>query len=78
MAKCVLSGKGPLSGNNRPWSKKRTRRKWQPNVQNYTVYVPELERSVRIRASARAMKSVNRVGQMRYLKQNRLTLKDVT
>lgn len=71
MARCEISGKGPLSGNNRPWSKKRTRRRWQPNVQKFTVYVPELGRTVRIRASARAMKSVNRMGLIAYLKKHK-------
>ena len=36
MAKCKLSGKGPMHGNSVPWSKKKTKRQWQPNVQNYT------------------------------------------
>ena len=78
MPKCKLSGKGPMSGNNRPWSKKATRRKWQPNIQKWTIYVPELGKSVKLKASAKAMKSVNRVGLMAYLKKNNLTLKDVT
>jgi len=78
MAKCKLSGKGPLSGNRDTFSKKKTRRKWQPNVQKRTIYVPELKRSVRVKASARAMKTVNRIGLMEYLRKNGLKLKDVT
>lgn len=78
MAKCKLSGKGPLSGNRDTFSHKKTRRKWQPNVQKRTIYVPELKRSVKIKASARAMKTVNRIGLMEYLRKNNLKLKDVT
>ena len=78
MAKCKLSNKGPMSGNNRPWSRKATRRKWNPNIQKFTIYVPELDKSVKIKASAKAIKSVNRMGLMAYLKKNNLTLKDVT
>lgn len=78
MAKCKLSGKGPLSGNRDTFSKKKTRRKWQPNVQKRTIFVPELGRSVKIKASARAMKTVNRIGLMEYLRKNNLKLKDVT
>lgn len=77
MAKCKVSGKGPQFGNNRPWSNKATRRQWQPNVQKYTVFVPELGRSIKIRMSARALKTVNRIGLMDYLKKNNLSLKDV-
>lgn len=78
MAKCQLSGKGPQFGNNRPWSRKATRRQWQPNVQQFSVYVPEMGRTVKIRASTSAMRTVNKIGLMAYLKKNKLSLKDLT
>lgn len=78
MAKCQLSGKGPQSGNNRPWSRKATRRQWQPNVQQFTVYVPELGRSVKLRASTSTMRTVNKIGLTAYLKKSKLSLKDLT
>jgi len=37
MAKCQQCGKGPQYGNNRPWSKKATRRRWDVNVQKVNV-----------------------------------------
>ena len=37
MAKCEGCSKGPQFGNNRPWSKKATRRRWDVNVQKITV-----------------------------------------
>ncbi len=37
MAKCQQCGKGPQFGNNRPWSKKATRRRWDVNVQKINV-----------------------------------------
>ena len=78
MAKCKLSGKGPLSGNRDTFSKKKTRRKWQPNVQKRSIFVPELGRAVTVKASVRAMKSVNKIGLLAYLKKQGLQLKDVT
>jgi large subunit ribosomal protein L28 len=33
MAKCDRCGRGPQFGNNRPWSRKATRRRWNVNVQ---------------------------------------------
>lgn len=78
MAKCQLTGKGPQFGNNRPWSRKATRRQWQPNVQQFTIYVPELGRSVKLRASTSAMRTVNKIGLMAYLKENKLSLKDLS
>jgi large subunit ribosomal protein L28 len=77
MAKCELTGKGPQFGNNRPWSKKATRRQWQPNIQNVTLYVPELGRSIKVRASTSALRTINKIGLMSYLHKNKLSLKDL-
>lgn len=76
--KCKLSGKGPMSGNNVSFSQKKTRRRWLPNLQSKRVYVPELGKSVRIRMSVRAMRTVDKIGLMAYLKKQGLSLKDVT
>lgn len=37
MAKCQRCGRGPQFGNNRPWSRKATRRQWSVNVQKVQV-----------------------------------------
>ncbi len=76
--KCKLSGKGPLVGNNVSFSQKKTKRRYLPNLQTKKVYVPELDRSVRIRMSVRAMRTVDKIGLMPYLKKEGLKLKDVT
>ncbi|MGH8791402.1 MAG: 50S ribosomal protein L28 [Stackebrandtia sp.] len=31
--KCEVCGKGPGFGHNVPWSKKKTKRRWNPNLQ---------------------------------------------
>ncbi len=38
MARCQVCGRSPQFGNNRPWSKKATRRKWNLNVQKVKVF----------------------------------------
>jgi|GEM_PF-313817 large subunit ribosomal protein L28 len=38
MAKCESCGKTTQFGQNRPWSKKSTKRKFKPNLQKVTVY----------------------------------------
>ncbi|MBO9393012.1 50S ribosomal protein L28 [Caldilinea sp.] len=77
MAKCKVSGKRPQHGNNRPWSRKATQRIWQPNVQQFSVFVPELGKNVRLRVSARSMRSIARIGLKEYLRKQGLTLQDV-
>jgi large subunit ribosomal protein L28 len=77
MAKCKLSGRKPMSGNNVSFSQRKTKRVFKPNVQSKKIYVPELGRNVRIQMSARAMRTVDKIGLMPYLKQQGLALKDV-
>lgn len=75
--KCKLTGKGPLSGNNVPFSLKRTKRRQLPNLQSKLIYVPELDRSVRIRLSTRALRTVDKIGLMPFLQKQGLRIEDV-
>lgn len=38
-AVCDICGKGPGFGNNRPWSRKATRRRFDPNIQRVRARV---------------------------------------
>ena len=75
--KCKISGKKPSFGNNVPFSQKKTRRRWTPNIQTKRIYVPELDRHVKIKLAARALHTIDKVGLMAYLKKQNLRLKDV-
>lgn len=76
--KCKLTGKGPMSGHNVSFSQKKTKRRFLPNLQTKRIYIPELDRSVRIKMTVRAMRTVDKIGLMPYLKKQGLALKDVT
>ncbi len=79
MAKrCRLTGKGPLSGNRVSHSHKKTRRRQLPNIQKKRLYIPELDRWVRVKLSVRALRTVTRKGLLQFLKDEGLTLKEVT
>ena len=79
MAKrCQLTGKGPMSGNRVSHSNKKTRRRQLPNLQTKRLYVPELDRWVRVKLSVRALRTVTRKGLLRFLKDEGLTLREVT
>ncbi len=56
---CELSGRGTLSGNNRSHSLRATRRKWNVNLQKATIVVNG--QKVRVKASTRALRSLNKV-----------------
>ena len=53
---CEISGKGPLSGNNRSHSHRATRRKWNVNLQNATIMVDG--KPTKVKVSARALRSL--------------------
>jgi large subunit ribosomal protein L28 len=67
-----------MFGNNVSHSQKKTRRQWKPNVQSRRIYVPEEDRWVRLKVSARALRTIDKIGLMPYLKKQGLTLKDVS
>lgn len=76
--KCALTGKGPLMGNLVSHAHNKTRRAQYPNLQTKRIYVPELGRTVRIKMSAQALRSITRTGLLPYLKKHSLQLDKVT
>jgi len=60
--RCELTGKGPMSGNNVSHAKNRTRRRFLPNLQDVTLISDTLGRSVKLRISAAAIRSVDHRG----------------
>ncbi len=60
--KCELTGKLPLSGNNRSHAENKTRRTFRPNLCNVTLISDVLGRSFSLRVSARALKTVEHRG----------------
>jgi len=75
--KCILSGKGPLVGNNVSHANNKSKRRQLPNLQNKRIFVTELNRFVRLKISTRALKTVSRKGLMTYLSEQDLKLADV-
>lgn len=60
--RCELTGKLPMSGNRRSHAENSTRRVFRPNLCNVTLMSDVLKRSVRLRISAHALKSVEHRG----------------
>jgi large subunit ribosomal protein L28 len=75
--RCSITGKGPLVGNRVSHSHKKTKRRQLPNIHDKRIFVPELGRSVRVRLSTRAMRTIDKKGLMAYLRDNGLTIKDI-
>lgn len=60
--RCALSGSKVSSGNNVSHSNRRTRRTFAPNLQNVTLLSDALGERVRLRVTARALRTVQKVG----------------
>lgn len=76
--RCMITGKGPLSGNRVSHAHNKTRHRQLPNLQWKRVYVPDLDRTIRIRLSTRALRTIDKKGLMAFLRDEGLTLKDIT
>jgi len=74
---CKITGKRPRAGNNVPFSQKKTRRVQYPNVSKRRLWVPELNRHITLRVSARGLKTLDKYGVMEYLRREGLHLRDI-
>ena len=60
--RCELTGKGPLSGHKVSHSNMKSKRRFLPNLLNVTLISDALGRSVKLRISANALKTVDHRG----------------
>jgi len=60
--RCELTGKGALVGNKVSHSNRKTKRRFLPNLLNVTMMSDALGRSVKLRISANALKTVDHRG----------------
>ena len=76
--KCKLSGKAGLVGYSVSHAHNKTKKVQRANLQWKRIFVPEENRYVRVRLSTRALRTVTRKGLLGYLKDEGMTLRDVT
>ena len=60
--RCELTGKGVMTGNTVSHALNRTRRRFLPNLLNVTLISDALNRNVKLRISANALRSVEHRG----------------
>jgi large subunit ribosomal protein L28 len=60
--RCELTGKGVMTGNNVSHALNRTRRRFLPNLVTVTLISDALNRGVKLRISAHALRSVEHRG----------------
>jgi len=65
---CQLTGKRPITGNNVSHSKRRTKRRFLPNLQKKRFFIPEKDKWVTLKVSTAAIRTINKLGVFAYLK----------
>ena len=59
---CEISGKKPMSGNNVSHANNRTKRRFNPNLQNVKLYSGTLQKYINLNITVRTMKTVEKNG----------------
>ncbi|HQX43144.1 MAG: 50S ribosomal protein L28 [Saprospiraceae bacterium] len=65
---CDLTGTRPLFGNKVSHSNRKTKRRFNPNLQKKSFYVPETNEWVELKVTAKALRTIDKLGLFDYLK----------
>ncbi|AGC77376.1 large subunit ribosomal protein L28 [Nonlabens dokdonensis] len=68
---CELTGKKAMTGNNVSFSMNKTKRRFNVNLFKKKFYLPEEDKWVTLKVSARAIKNVNKKGITQVVKEAR-------
>ncbi|WP_194815935.1 50S ribosomal protein L28 [Nocardia sp. XZ_19_385] len=61
-AHCQVTGRKPGFGKSVSHSHKRTNRRWNPNIQRKTYYLPSEDRRITLTVSTKGIKTIDRDG----------------
>ncbi|MBL0032367.1 MAG: 50S ribosomal protein L28 [Bacteroidetes bacterium] len=59
---CDLTGKKAMTGNSVSFSNKKTKRKFNPNLQTKKFFVPELGEWITLKVSTSALRTIDKLG----------------
>ena len=68
---CPVTGRRPRTGNNVSHANNRTKRRFLPNMQYHKFWLASEKRWVRLRLSARGIRTIDKLGIERVLKDMR-------
>lgn len=68
---CQITGKRPQVGNNVSHANNRTKRKFFPNLHKKRFFIPEENKWITLKVSAKAIKTINKKGVSAVLKEAR-------
>lgn len=68
---CELTGKKVISGNNVSHSKRRTRRKFYPNIVKKKFFIESENKYVTLKIAASTLRTINKLGIEEVIKRSR-------
>lgn len=75
--RCIITGRGALTGNKVSHAQNKTKRRFLPNIQETSIYSEALSRWVKLRVSTRGLRTVEHMGGLdAYLTQTAKTKLD--
>ena len=69
---CQITGKKTITGNNVSHSSRKTRRVFRPNLFKKKFYLPEEDRWIVLKVSAKGLRIINKVGIQEAMKKAKL------
>ena len=66
---CDVTGKRPTTGNNVSHAHNKTRRRFMPNLQKKRIWIPEENKWVTVKATAKALKTLDKKGYNAMMKE---------
>jgi large subunit ribosomal protein L28 len=64
---CQLTGKKPITGNKVSHSNMKTKRRFLPNLQKKSFFIPETGQTVQLNVSTSAIRNIDKLGLYEYL-----------
>lgn len=71
---CNITGKKRLAGNKVSHSQHKTRRVQHPNLITKRIFIPEENRTVKVKLTVRALRTINKKGLQKVLKDEGIEL----
>lgn len=59
---CAVTGKRPMVGNNVSHANNKTKRRFSPNLQEHRFYIASENRYIKLRVSAKGMRTIDKLG----------------
>jgi large subunit ribosomal protein L28 len=65
---CQVTGKRPMVGNNVSHANNKTKRRFNPNLQEHRFWLESEKRYIKLRVSAKGMRTIDKLGIEQVLK----------